>query len=575
MIQTMKTSSRLKSLFSINKMMVIALLSSLFINSCNSDDEDGGPTPVASFTVSQNGSFVTFTNTSENSEENFWTFGDGSESQEVSPVNRYTESGEFEVFLLTVNGSNTDVASQVITVEVPDAPDASFTFEAVDREVTFTNTSPAGTVVEWDFGDGIGTSMEDNPVYTYTEDGTFTVTLTVVGAEGDEDTFSAFVEAIEAVPVAAFSTTIEDLEVTFANESVDADSFEWDFGDGSPVSTEENPVYTYTQEGTFTVTLTASNDNGNTDSISMDITVEDILLPPTADFTFVVTDFDVAFTDASVANDGNITAFTWDFGDGIGTSTMQNPTYTYATDGTFDVTLTITFDDIDGVTTATSTQTVTIIAGAVVVGAIIRDTDSGDTGELRYNIDPLLSGRLEVTFTRTLEAIDTNSGNGRDGFVALLNSTGSTSSQRSIMDLRVRADSFAVRDQDALDFGTTVPTPGTLQTAIVTWTAPDAETPPTVNLTIDGVMVATYTSGENSFGGVERVQFRFADNGSVVSPDSFFTIERFEVFTDVAGTTSLFNTDFSEFGIGEVLDGDGANDVFNNNSSEATVEVIE
>lgn len=558
-------------------MMVVAtILSALVISSCRTDDEDGGVTPIASFTVTQDGSFVTFTNTSENAERSSWTFGDGSEtSNEASPTHRYAASADYEVFLLTVNGTNTDVTSQVITVEVPDAPDASFTFEAIDREVTFTNTSPAGTTVGWDFGDGVGTSTEENPVYTYAEDDSYTVTLTVIGIEGDEDTFSTTIDVMEIIPVAGFSYTAESLEVTFTNESVDATSFEWDFGDGSEVSVEENPVYTYETEGTFTVTLTATSDNGNTDTIEMEITVEDVAIPPTADFTFVPTDFDVVFTNTSVANDGNITAYSWDFGDNVGTSTDQNPMYTYATAGDFEVTLTITFDDIDGVTTATSTQTVTIVEGEVIVGAVIRDTNPEDTGELRYNIDPLLSGRLEVTFTRTLEAIDMNSGNGRDGFVALLNSTGSTSSQRSIMDLRVRADSFAVRDQDDIDFGMTVPTPGTLQTAIVTWTAPDAATPPTVTLNIDGVDVATYTSGENSIGGVERVQFRFADNGSVVSTDSFFTIESFEVFTDVSGSNSLYATDFSEFTIGQVLGEGGSNDVFNNNSSEATVEIIE
>ncbi|MGD2124086.1 MAG: S8 family serine peptidase [Gemmatimonadota bacterium] len=77
-------------------------------------------------------------------------------------------------------------------------------------------------------------------------------------------------------------------------------------------------------------------------------------LRPTADFTFAISGLEVTFTDASSDSDGSVVARSWDFGDESGTSTEQNPIYTYAAAGTYSVTLTVTDDDgaTDAVTKA-------------------------------------------------------------------------------------------------------------------------------------------------------------------------------------------------------------------------------
>jgi len=185
------------------------------------------------------------------------------------------------------------------------------------------------------------------------------------------------------------------------------------------------------------------------------------------------------------------------------------------------------------------------------VGAVIRDTDGTDTGELRYNLaTPQLAGRLVVTYDRTVT--------GPDAFIALLNSTGSTSSERSIIDMRIKDDAFEFRDQTFTVAAGVVPTPGTLQTAVITWEAPDANTPPTVTVTVDGVNVVdgggSFTSGANSIGGVERVQFRFGSNSNVSELVDTYSIESWEVFSDTAGTTSVFADDFTGYTVGNSLD---------------------
>ena len=150
---------------------------------------------------------------------------------------------------------------------------------------------------------------------------------------------------------------------------------------------------------------------------------------------------------------------TWEY-----TLDTTNPTITALGSGE-SVIDTIAIASIDG--TAANVE-ITIRAPVVVPSglqaAVIRDTDGTDTGELRYDITAQLSGRLEVTYDRTVT--------GPDAFIALLNSSGSTSSARSIIDMRIKDDVFEFRDQAFVVAPGVVPTPGTLQTVVITWDSP-------------------------------------------------------------------------------------------------------
>jgi len=169
------------------------------------------------------------------------------------------------------------------------------------------------------------------PVPTATPTGTATVTAT-----------PTVTTTPTPVPLAAAFTAsptsgLAPLAVTFTDASTGGPiAWLWNFGDGG-TSTGQNPVHTYNSAGTYTVTLTASNADGeDTETKTNLITV---LTQPMAAFAANITEGDaplaVRFTDQST---GNVTAWAWDFGDGS-TSTEQNPIHTYESTGNYSVTL--------------------------------------------------------------------------------------------------------------------------------------------------------------------------------------------------------------------------------------------
>ncbi len=155
-------------------------------------------------------------------------------------------------------------------------------------------------------------------------------------------------QCTEVTPVADFSgsptTGDAPLTVNFTDLSTNTpDTWSWDFGDGG-TSTAQNPSYTYDVAGTYTVSLTASNCAGSDVASKTNyIAVSEppcTAITPVADFSGSPTTGDapltVNFTDLSTNTPDT---WSWDFGDG-GTSTSQNPSYTYDVAGTYTVILT-------------------------------------------------------------------------------------------------------------------------------------------------------------------------------------------------------------------------------------------
>jgi len=300
------------------------------------------------------------------------------------------------------------------------APTSAFSVSIAGSDATFTDSSTDsdGTISSWswDFGDG-NTSTQQNPIHTYAADGNYTVTLTVTDNESASNSSSQTVtiNANNVAPISSFTYTVTDLQVTFTDGSSDSDgsvtAWSWDFGDGN-TSTSQNPVHTYAAGGTYTVTLTVTDDLGTTDASNQAVTVVAPNVAPTADFSFVANNLDVDFTDISSDSDGTVASWSWDFGDG-NTSSAQNPSHSYAATGTYTVALTVTDDEG---ATDTSTQSISVDDGSVTTGGFTETNVSPGAGEnLSYTID--------VPAGATALDIDTSGGTGNVTLVVNFGST--------------------------------------------------------------------------------------------------------------------------------------------------------
>ncbi len=170
---------------------------------------------------------------------------------------------------------------------------ANFTAQPTDLTVQFTDQS-SGQIAQhqWDFGDNGGSSTDQNPQYTYSQPGTYTVTLTVTDVNGQSSVAQQQVNV--AAPVQAnFTAQPTDLSVQFTDQSTgQIAQWQWDFGDNSGSSTDQNPQYAYSQAGTYTVTLTVTDANGQSSVAQQQVTLNAAQRPPSVvDSTPILPDF--------------------------------------------------------------------------------------------------------------------------------------------------------------------------------------------------------------------------------------------------------------------------------------------
>ncbi len=311
-----------------------------------------------------------------------WNFGDGSPVETDADVTHtYTAGGTYTATLKVTDdkGASGTATAIISVVGVNAAPTAVISADpttgkaplAVDFDGTG-STDSDGTIVSyaWDFGGA--TSTDPTPTHVFTAAGPHVVTLTVTDDGGATATETTTIDVVPNVaPVAAASATPTSgkapLAVAFSSAgSDDADGsivgWSWSFGDGG-TSTAANPNHVYAAAGSYTATLTVTDDSGATDSTTVSVTAV-ANVAPTAVANSNVTGgqapLTVHFSSAgSTDTDGGIVSTAWTFGDGNGSS-AANPSYTYGTPGTYTATLTVA--DAEG---ATSSSTISIQVDAI------------------------------------------------------------------------------------------------------------------------------------------------------------------------------------------------------------------
>jgi len=324
---------------------------------------------------------ATFENLSQNSVVFFWEFNAGrnSTSSEEEPTFMFNENGLYDVKLVATDefGCSDSVTKQdYIRVLGPNinitadpragCPPLAVAFADSSSGIGFNPADP-NVRWRWNFGDpasgAANVSTLQNPIHRFDTVGNYDITLTVTDNQGcsDSATFQEFIQVTD--PVVDF--TVSDtatcagnvLEFTSLAEGVEL-RYEWDFGD-STFSKQENPTHVYKEPGLYPVSLTVTDINGCTDSL----TITDYILVESieADFLARIAGSGTPFSADTIAADcatpplvvefsnrstgNNIVGFDWDFGDGIGISPLENPRYAYTSSGIFDVALTIEHED--------------------------------------------------------------------------------------------------------------------------------------------------------------------------------------------------------------------------------------
>ena len=232
----------------------------------------------------------------------------------------------------------------------------------------------------------------------------------------------------------------------------------------------------------------------------------------------------------------------------------------------------VTITSIDG-TTAEIEVRIAALTQVVKISDI-----GGDTGEIRIDVDNLRQGKLSASFSKE-DALGSD-GNVKDAYITLYGSSGSSS--ESLVDLRIQGNQtdnddnpieprLFVRntDNDAYpgDMLTTPFVEEQFYNVQIVW---DLDASEQITITLDGEVIfggafSTAAVVDSDFenldqwfvDGIQRIQFRFGDNDRTIPFGNFF-VDNIAVYSDTAGTVSVFEDDFESYNVGETLDGDNS-----------------
>jgi len=423
--------------------------------------------------------------------------------------------------------------------------------DAVTFSVNVTNPGGGALSYEWDFGDGDSGFFGSSPTHTYTNDGTYPVTVTVTGTGGSTTSTAKNVVIENAVPTinslspaeqgGSYDTTVsEGNDVQFIINASDAGddtlTYSWDFGDGTTTSgTETVVLHTYADNpgGTNIRTATVTVSDG-TDSVSQsrEILVNNVAPSvPAPTYTAAVegSPFTVSVAASDPGDQADLT-YTWTY-DGVSSNTGTTPSkeYTIASDGVY----TISVDVNDGDATSSSSVQVNVVnAAPTISGSSMPDTSEGvstayslsvsdpgnDSVSVQWDMgDGTIVAGASVSHTYVEDGIYTVTATATDSgglSVAETNSVTVTNTAPTVTNFTVvdEGGSAAIEEGEIVNLSVAATDPGVDDTFTFAWD-------------VDG---DAYTGSQ--------VQLVFPDNGSIPIAVTV---------TDDDGDSSVYNTSVS------------------------------
>ncbi len=281
-----------------------------------------------------------------------WNFGDGSPvSTEYYADHSYATAGTYQASVKITNncGNDTTIFREVVVTNNipvsyaqiniypnPVCPNSQVHFEAWGDGVSYL----------WDFGDGSPFSPVAYSNHSYAAIGSKTASVTITNACGNDTTLYHSIQVSNNLFVTYAESEVypnpvcPNSEVYF-NAWGDGDSYLWDFGDGSPASTNSNTVHTYLIASIYNAQVTITNACGNDTILYQTVFVDNSIPVTNAGFEAypnpVCPNSNVHFQPS-----GYGTSYLWNFGDGSPVSTEYYADHSYATAGTYQASLTIT-----------------------------------------------------------------------------------------------------------------------------------------------------------------------------------------------------------------------------------------
>ncbi|WP_317196482.1 PKD domain-containing protein [Robertkochia flava] len=510
-----------------------------------------------------------------------WDFGDGVTDSIADPLHTYQASGIYTAVLTVTDSVGlSDTDSLEITVTDPLVGPTALAAADVQSgeaplEVTFTGSgSTSGgqpiTAYSWDFGDGVTDSIAD-PLHIYQASGIYTAVLTVTDSVGLSDTDSLEITVTDPLvgPTALAAADVQSgeapLEVTFSGSSSTSGgqpitAYSWDFGDGVTDSIAD-PLHTYQASGIYTAVLTVTDSVGLSDTDSLEITVTDPLVGPTAlaaaDVQSGEAPLEVTFSGSSSTSGGQpITAYSWDFGDGV-TDSIADPLHTYQVSGIYTAVLTVT--DSLGLSDTDSLEiTVTDpLVGPTALAAV--DVQSGEAPlEVNFTGSGSTSGGQPIT------AYSWDFGDGvTDSIADPLHTYQASGIYTAVLTV---TDSVGLSDTDSLEITVTDPLVG--PTALASADVQSGEAP----------LEVTFSGSGSTSGGqpITAYSWDFGDGVTDSIADPLHTYQASGIYTAVLTVTDslgLSDTDSLEITVTDPLVGPTAVVVSDVKSGEAPLEV--